>query len=393
LLIEKGREVIMQSYDLTDFLKLSAVLNYQLSAKHVNWNGITNIIVEGKAISSHDQDTLLHVFDYLSDVYGRRKRELGPLSVLHPLRSSALLSHASKEADLLDLMTCLLHDNFEDLKPDQFKDSDRIKLGRKFQTFITEIPEDHRRRLMEHVQWLTKKPGETYYRYIGRLLDQSSNTPEVVRVKLADRLDNTFDMRIDLEDPLQGVDFFENMFQMMFASTYKGYQPKKPHWSVENLNGAQRLYQLFKNIVLMSLIRQKKAAAGDFISHDIFNTLAKASMKEAQRIALHIFGYHETAVSTFRGLLMETMAYAQSGGFDAVTPPKMGHRLDGLLMSVFDHPESKARGKQLAALYKNKPLMIEAAVAFTTIFLNFRNDPDYFVHGISAEGVHPESSR
>jgi len=383
----------MQSYDLTEFLKLSAVLNYQLSAKQVNWISVTAIISEGRPVSDHDQEILLHVFDYLGNVYGRRKRDLGPLSVLHPLRSTALLSHASKQIDLLDMMTSLLHDNFEDIKPSQFKESDWTKLDMKFQSFVKEIPKGHQQRLIEHLRWLTIEPGETYYRYIGRLLERASDAPEVVRVKLADRLDNTFDMRIDLEDPLQDVDFFETVFHMMFTSTYKGYRPVKPHWSSMTLNGAQRLYQLFKNIVLMSLIRQRQAAAGDYISQGLFNTLAKASMKEAQRIALHIFGYHETAASTFRELLIDTMSYAQTGGIDVVTPPAMGHRLDGLFMSVFDNPEHKTRKRKLAALYKDKPLMIETAVAFIAIFLSFLNDPDYFVHGISAEGVRPEPSQ
>jgi hypothetical protein len=88
---------------------------------------------------------------------------------------------------------------------------------------------------------------------------------------------------------------------------------------------------------------------------------------------------------------METMAYSQSGGFDAVTLPNMESRLNGLLMSVFDQPERDSRKKQLAALYKDKFLMIEVSIAFVTIFLNFLNDSNYFIHGISAEGVRPES--
>jgi len=381
----------MEYYDFEDFLKISAVLNYQLSAKQLNWNNITSVILEGKPIAPHDQDVLLHVFDYLSKIYGKAKRDLGPFSVLHPLRATALLSHASQEVVLLDLITCLLHDNFEDFPPAKFKDSNWIKLDQKFHSFLMEIPESDQRRLMEHLQWLTKEPSETYNHYIGRLLNQASNAPEVVRVKLADRLDNTFDMRIDLEDPLKGVEFFEIIFQTIFTNTYKGYRPEKPHQSASILNGAQRLYQLFKNIMLMSLIRQRKTAKEDSITQGLFNALAETSMKEAQRIALHVFGYHARSVSALREILKETMAYAQSGGFDEVTHPKDGHRLDGLLVSVFDQPERDARKKQLFALYQDKPRMLEVAIAFVIIFLNFLTDADYFVHGISAEGIRPES--
>ena len=382
----------MRYYDLDDFLKLSAVLNYQLSAKQLNWNNITSIVLEGKAIAPRDEDVLIHVFDYLGKIYGKTKRDLGPFSVLHPLRATALLSHASQEVVLLDIMSCLLHDHFEDFNPVKSRDFEGIHLDKRFQSFLGEIPESQQGRLMEQLQWLTKEPAETYNHYIGQLLDHACRTPEVVRIKLADRLDNTLDMRIDLRDPLQGVDFFEIIFQAMFTNTCQGYRPDRRHQPTSVLNGAQRLYQLFKNILLMSLIRQREVSATDGVSQDLFTALANASMKEAQRIALHIFGYHETAVSTLRDVLAETMAYAQSGGFDGVTDPKRGHRLDGLLVSVFDQPERDARKKQLARLYQDKTLMLEVAIAFVTIFLNFLNDATYFVHGISAEGLRPETS-
>jgi len=380
----------MQSYGLTDFLTTSALLNYQLCAKHRNWSSITTVVLEGMPLSNHDQELLLHVFEYLSNVYGKMKRDLGPLSVLHPIRATALLCHASREIILLDLMTCLLHDTFEDFKPAQFKDSDWINLDTAFQSFLLELPELDQRRLREQLQWLTKEPSENYYHYIGHLLDQAGEKPEVVRVKLADRLDNTFDMRIDLQDPLEGVDFFEIVFQMVFTNTYKGYRPDRPHQPTVILNGVQRLYQLFKNLVLLSLIRQKKAGAGDAITQELFDALAKASMQEAQRIALHVYGYHETDASKFRSILMDTMAYSQSGGFDAVTLPNAESRLNGLIMTVFDHPEREARNRQLSELYKDKAFMIEVAIAFVIIFMNFLNDSNYFLHGISAEGVLPE---
>ena len=379
----------MECYDLDSFLKISALLNYQLSAKPLNWNNITYILLEGKRLAPRDEGILLHACEYLGKIYGRKKRDLGPFSILHPLRATALLSHAAKEVSLLDVITCLLHDHFEDFEP--LKDSHWMKLEQQFQSFLAKISESRRKRLMEHLEWLTKEPAETYNHYIGHLLDQARNAPEVVRVKLADRLDNTFDMRIDLQDPLKGVDFFEIVFQTMFTHIYKGYRPERVHQPTLVLNGAQRLYQLFKNIVLMSLIRQRKAAVTDSISQGLFQTLAEASMGEAQRITLHIFGYHETSVSTLRAILKETMEYAESGGLEEVTLPQTGRRLDGLFMSVFDKSNRADRNRQLSALYQNKTLMIEVAVSFVIIFLNFLNDAEYFVHGISSEGIRPES--
>ncbi|MBP7231556.1 MAG: HD domain-containing protein [Syntrophaceae bacterium] len=381
----------MQDFNLSDFLKISAVLNYQLSARQRNWHSVASIVLDGKPFSNHDCEALLHTFDYLEYLYGNSTRNLGPFSVLHPLRATALLSHASKKADLLDLMTCLLHDSFEDFQPVIFKNSKSLKPNESFQSFLSRIPRDHQPPLIEHVRWLTKEPEEPYYHYIGRFLDQAGKSPEVISVKLADRLDNTFDMRIDLQDPLQGIDFFKVVYQVLFTDDYKGYKPEKSHQPTVILNGAERLYQLFKNIVLLSLIRQKKTALGDSVSRKLFQALAEASMQEAQRIALHIFGYHAKSVAKFKKCLLELMNYAREGGFHCVRHPNSGYRLDGILISIFDQTDRNARKKQLSLLYEDKSLMIEVAIAFVSVFLNFLNDSGYYLHGIGTKGIHPEA--
>ena len=380
----------MPFHDLSEFLKLSAVLTYQLSAKHINWRTIETIILEKPQLLPEERDVLLNVLKYLNKIYGRRKRRLGSLAVLHPLRVAVLLARASDHPSLLELLTTLLHDVYEDIQPNQMNENSEIKPDHQFYEYLTDLSWLEKRRLLKRLAWLTKRPHETYYQYVGRFLDQAVRTPEAVRVKLADRLDNTLDLRIDLEDPLQGVDFFEVIFQVLFSRVYQGYQAKMPHSSVTALNGAERLYQLFKNIVLMSLIRQKEKLARDEVVKVIFENLARASMKEAQRIALHIFAYHEKDVASYRKLLIETMEYVQKGGIDSVTAPTNGYRLDGLMVSRFDDPVKEKLKRKLAVLYRDKPLMIQAAIAFIVIFLSFLNDPHYYVRGISPEGVRPE---
>ncbi len=375
--------------DLNDFLRLSAVLNYQLSAKNIDWLGILYIILADKQISDRDKKVLLQAFDYLSDVYGKRKRRLGPFSVLHPLRATALFSRLADKPSLVDLLTILLHDNFEDIKPKNFLGINWQKMDTKFKTVLINLDQIENWYLRERLDWLTKEPNESYYTYVGRLLEKSRQTPEVVCVKLADRLDNTLDMRIELEDPLREVNFFEIVFQMMFSNTYNGYQPKLPHPAPAVLNGAQRLFQLFKNTLLMSLVRQNKSAIHSETAQRIFQYLARASMREAERIALHIFGYHHKSIKEIRRLMIETMAYVQQGGIDSITPPGSGARLDGLFMSIFDSASKKIRHRKLSALYQDKSLMIEASIAFIVIFLSFQNNPHFYVKGISEQGVKP----
>lgn len=379
----------MSSYDLAEFLKLSAVLNYQLSARHINWDGIQAILLDRQRLSPKDREVFDYSVKYIYKEYGERKRRLGSLAVLHPLRVTTFLSRATKRPRIVELMTALLHDVYEDIKPDQVDEINWIHPDDSFRYILDRLQDQDRWYMMERLGWLTKQPNESYYQYIGRFLDCAKETPHVVRVKLADRLDNTLDLRIDLDDPLEGVDFFEIVFQILFNNSYTGPKPQFEHYSAGTMNGAERLYQLFKNIVLMSLVRQKRSSRNDSVSRSIFNSLAIASMKEAQRIVLHIISYHEKDVMKCRDLLLDTMRYVTSGGIESVTAPTPGYLLDGLIVSRFDDPDKKNLQKKLDILYEDKPLMIEASVAFIVIFLSFLNDPQFFVHGISPSGVSP----
>ena len=114
----------------------------------------------------------------------------------------------------------------------------------------------------------------------------------------------------------------------------------------------------------MSLIRQQRHSLDDPVAQKIFENLARSSMREAQRISLHIFGYHEPKIENIRNMILNTMEYVQKGGIDSVTAPTMGHRLDGLFISRFDNAKREAREMNLEHLYKDKSLMVEAAIAF-----------------------------
>jgi hypothetical protein len=245
-------------------------------------------------------------------------------------------------------------------------------------------------RLLANLLCLTRIKTESYYQYIGRLLDNARNTPELVQVKLADRLDNTLDMRIDLEDSLTGIDFFETIFQIMFVSNYRGYKPRTVHAPTTAINGAKRLYQLFKNAVLLSLIRQYAPGNGQREMKILFDAVSEASLKEAQRTLIHLISYHVEDLKTQRKLILEAMQYCYSGRSDLVTKPGGDQFLDGLFSTYFKHKSKKIRYRELDILYHNKPLMLEAAIAFIVIFLSFLNDEKFYIKGISAEGIEPE---
>jgi hypothetical protein len=61
--------------------------------------------------------------------------------------------------------------------------------------------------------------------------------------------------------------------------------------------------------------------------------------------------------------------------------------LDGLFATYFAPTDGRLLRQQLDGLYQNKPLMIQASIAFIVIFLGFLNDPRYYIRGISIEGI------
>lgn len=378
----------MKLYDFQDFLLLSAVLNLHWGSGPAGIDNVLGVILGDpeRTLPDAERRVLRAVLVYLDGAYGRRRRRLGPLAVLHPLRATALLARAMHpRPPLLDLLSELLHDKLEDVRSEGRDKRDWDTLEESFGALLKQIDPADEWLLMERIDRLTRRDHETYYQYVGRLLDHSQRTPELVRVKLADRLDNCLDLRITLQDPIGDADFFGEIFQILFVRGCRGYRPPSPHPAPSVLNGAERLYQLFKNAVLMSLIRQKQAEP-DEVAHFLFECLARASMREAERIILHVLGYHLRDASKARRLLLDTMDYIHQGGLERVTDPG-GHRLDGLLKSTFDHSVPAVRREMLAVLYEDKELMLETAVAFLVVFLSFLEVPEYYLAGITEFGI------
>jgi hypothetical protein len=137
------------------------------------------------------------------------------------------------------------------------------------------------------------------------------------------------------------------------------------------------------------MIRQHKSIGYDRALRILFEAVCDAGLKEAQRTLMHLIGYHIKDPHDQRNLLLETMNYCFSGRIDLVTKPDRDQLLDGLFSTYFAHNSKKVLHQQLDILYQNKPLMIQASIAFVVIFLHFLNDSKYYIHGISAEGIEP----
>jgi hypothetical protein len=385
----------MPLFDLTEFFKLSSALNYNLSATSLNRYNVLMYITDNKRLDDDDakdrerKGIVMEALDYLYSAYRQKRRRLGPMAVLHPLRTTALFSSTRTSLDLVELLTLLFHDILEDVKPGQFNVQEWKAMEEQFYGLFERLGLESESRLTQNMLHLTRRDNESYYQYVARLVENSRHSPEIIEIKLADRLDNTLDLRIDLEDPLARIDFFENIFQIMFVNNYKGYVPLQEHSPATAINGAKRLYQLFKNAVLLSLIRRYAPDTAPRSQKLLFDAVSEAGLNEAQRTLIHLISYHVKDVPTQRGLILEAMQYCYSGRSNMVTKPDGSQLLDGLFSTYFGHKSSRQRRQQLDILYQNKNLMLEAAMAFLVIFLSFLNDETYYIQGISAEGIEP----
>ncbi len=237
--------------------------------------------------------------------------------------------------------------------------------------------------------YLTKLPGEKYYIYLDRLFDQAKKVPVLAAIKMADRLDNTLDLRIDLHDFTDNSRCYQIIFDILFVSSYTGFKSGQPHPISRKINGAMRLYQLYKNAVFLSLLRHKKVELSP-VASKLFSSLVIASIREAQTILMHIFAFHMKELEEQRNLLMDVMRYSHDGGFEQISSGKGQHTLDGLFKTRFEFQDKESKQNGLASLYADKRLMGQTALGFIIIFANFIKDPRFAIKGISVDGIIPQ---
>ena len=246
----------MPLFDLTEFLKLSSVLNYNLSAASLNRYNVMMYLIGGKSLDEdatgdrEKKGIVMEALGYLFQAYSQKRRRLGPSAVLHPLRATALLVRSADKLNMVVLMSTLFHDILEDIKPVDFEIRRWKEMEGQLDSLLERMAPEDEGQLMDDLVCLTRLETETYYHYIGRLLDSTRGRPEVVQVKLADRLDNTLDMRIELQDPLLAINFFQNIFQLMFVNNYRGYIPDEDNCEHRGERQISLLLRVFRCSIL-----------------------------------------------------------------------------------------------------------------------------------------------
>jgi hypothetical protein len=219
------------------------------------------------------------------------------------------------------------------------------------------------------------------------VLSKARTMPDLLRCKLADRLDNTMDIAVQ-RTPTERNAFFELAFRMMFLS---GYQPVEDDGGIApDVEACVLLVsQLFKNIVLMSMARQQHLDTLDQTTTRLFHALASTSSEQAQWVVAVLLSSPTLSCDERRTLLREMMDYCASGGMAAVHRKDKGGLLDGSFLEHFAHPDDKIRKQQIESLYGDRNQFIRLLILYIGMFSSFLSDPGYYLHGIDRTGLHP----
>src|SRR5512136_216370 len=305
-----SQELRLAGLSVEGHLTLSATINWHLSARKIDLRALLQVILGSAKVA--DQAPLLEALNYLHQAYGDRRRKNGPAAVLHCLRVAAMLARVMEAPTTLDLLGALLHDKEEDLTREELGGAEWDRLQAEFARVLEKIDSNHRWFLGERIALLWRQSTQTYYEYVGTVLANVRTMPDLLRCKLADRLDNTMDIAVQ-RAPTESNAFFELAFGMMFLP---GYRPPQTDGAiVPDVEACVLLLtQLFKNVVLMSMLREQRLDRLDDTTARLFRALAASSSEQAQWAVAALLSSPTLTWQARRDLLREMMDYCAGGG-------------------------------------------------------------------------------
>jgi (p)ppGpp synthase/HD superfamily hydrolase len=208
-----GQDPRLATITVEGHLTLSATINWHLSARKIDLRALLRVILGPAKVP--DQSPLLEALNYLHHAYGDRRRKNGPAAVLHCLRIAAMLARVMPSPTTLDLLGAFLHDKEEDLTREELGSAEWDRVQSEFVRVLEKIDSNHRWFLGERIALLWRQSSQSYYDYVGTVLSKVRTMPDLLRCKLADRLDNTLDIAVQ-RTPTEQNAFFELAFSMLF---------------------------------------------------------------------------------------------------------------------------------------------------------------------------------
>jgi hypothetical protein len=221
---------------------------------------------------------------------------------------------------------------------------------------------------------------------VGQVTDHAPEFPELLHVKLSDRIDNTFD--VHLQHPgVSNYNFYRAVFDILFLPGLSGVSMGRFHFMPDVKEGVMLLSQLFKDTLLLAMLRNAGLDRRDPATQRLFVGLAVAGIREAQWLALEMFNTVFAQVARQRALLLEVMEYCARGGIASVREANTAGALDGVFLRFTNGSKAEQKAA-LTELFEDKERLARMVLAFIVVFAAFINDPNYTLQGIDRSGAH-----
>jgi hypothetical protein len=371
---------------IEEFLTLSAKINYQLSARSLKPQVLLSLVLGPAQFDAREQEVLVEAFLALQAGYDQDRRRLGTPGILHPLRAAALLARSLVRPTLPAMLAALFHDKEEDLTEKDVGTERYERMQGHFRAVLGMLSAAEGERVADSIHCLSNLCGD-YSEYVGQLADAAARLPELLHVKLCDRIDNTFD--VHLQHPgVSRFNFYRAVFDILFLPSFRGVSMGSFHFMPDTSEGTMLLSQLFKNTLLLAMLRNHHLDTRDETTRRLFVGLAVAGIREAQWLALEMFNTVYKDVKRQRALLLDVMEYCANGGIESVRARDAANDLDGVFVT-FTCGDKKQQKQMLVDLFQDHDQLARIALAFIVVFAAFINDPCYTLRGLDRKGARP----
>ncbi len=296
-------------------------------------------------------------------------------------------------------------------------------LTRNFHDFVyqdTRLAKETAGAIVRPTRLLSRGSNELYYKSIEhpftdpQILAEELGMPitelDCIRAiigKYGDRIANMNDMDSRKEKPLD-----TEVARFLFPERiYKAFEhdnrdiieilndaaaiaaEQHPVRTKDEFTGSQRLYQCFKSVVLTNRYRRRKVEEGKPIPEVSNLLLSRATQEQARVVMDHVCRYHCNAdnfnTRIVYEIIKEHREYAKAGGYNVVTHASTGSYMrgfDGIFEGLFD---ARVQGDRSALKYidEDRSVMFRVAVALHHIASKYHKKSNWYIHGISAQGL------
>ncbi|HUT77085.1 MAG TPA: hypothetical protein VM285_05330 [Polyangia bacterium] len=374
----RSRELISTD----EHLALSAAINYQVEANHPNRSAILALILDRPA-PEPQRGILLQALEVILAGYGDEKRKVRGRSVIHPIRTAAIVARATDEPTTLHMLSALLHDRDEDLGSVPEDRAERY--SRACERLGALVSQEENWFLGERIDFLTRKEGRHYMDYLAGILGHAGTMIDLLHTKCADRLDNTLDH--GLQPGVAQLNWFRAVHDALFVPAWRGVELEEYHRLPGAEEGEGILSMLFKNTIFLSMARRSEVARADATTVRLLDALAVASIRVAGWIALATLASGNPPVARHREFLLDVMGYVHGGGL-AVRRKDEDGDLDGVLLDYWQN-DSTQRREKMSALFSDRERLLKLCCLFVVSFASFLNDPLYSVPGVDIQNLKP----